>query len=71
MKPAAEKMYARRPLTCDTPVRAGVGVILLDNGGRILLERCSDCNKWALPEVVPPAAGSLRDSFAGRTGVIR
>jgi ADP-ribose pyrophosphatase YjhB (NUDIX family) len=32
-----------------TEVRAGVGVIVVDARGRVLLEKRSDCGQWGLP----------------------
>jgi D-glycero-D-manno-heptose 1,7-bisphosphate phosphatase len=49
MNPAAAQMFAPRTAMADTPVRAGVGVIVLDDDGRILLERRSDCGMWGFP----------------------
>lgn len=49
IKPAAEKMYARRAADANTVVRAGVGIVLRDDSGRVLLEKRSDCGLWGLP----------------------
>lgn len=46
---AVRKMYLTAKPCTDTPVRIGVGVILLDRSGCILLERRSDCGAWGLP----------------------
>lgn len=42
-------MFVRRAPDTDTTVRLGVGVIVRDGQGRILLERRSDCGLWGLP----------------------
>lgn len=42
-------MFAPTLATANTPVRVGVGVIVVDEHGRILLERRSDCGLWGLP----------------------
>lgn len=42
-------MYAPRQATDQTAVKLGVGVIICDGDGRILLERRSDCGWWGLP----------------------
>lgn len=39
-------MYASRQADAKTIVRLGVAVIVRDDGGRILLERRSDCGWW-------------------------
>lgn len=48
-KVAAQTMYARKVADANTRVRAGVGIILRDSFGRVLLERRSDCGLWSLP----------------------
>jgi len=42
-------MYRRRKADRDTVVRAGVGVIIRDQSGKILLEKRSDCGLWGIP----------------------
>jgi 8-oxo-dGTP pyrophosphatase MutT (NUDIX family) len=42
-------MYGRTTADPNTRVRAGVGIILRDDLGRILLEKRSDCGLWGLP----------------------
>lgn len=42
-------MYRPRKADSRTVVRAGVGVIILDKEGRILLEKRSDCGFWGIP----------------------
>ncbi len=42
-------MYRRRKADRNTVVRAGVGVIIRDERGRILLEKRSDCGLWGIP----------------------
>jgi len=42
-------MYRRRKADRNTVVRAGVGVIIRDKRGRILLEKRSDCGLWGIP----------------------
>ena len=39
----------RRVADADTRVRVGVGVVVRDENGRVLLERRSDCGWWGLP----------------------
>jgi 8-oxo-dGTP pyrophosphatase MutT (NUDIX family) len=41
-------MFRRRKADADTEVRSGVGVIIRDRRGRVLLERRSDCGWWGL-----------------------
>jgi 8-oxo-dGTP pyrophosphatase MutT (NUDIX family) len=43
------QMYARRIADANTKVRAGTGIIITDQSGRILLEKRSDCGWWGLP----------------------
>ena len=49
MNPIGEGMYAEKVADANTRVRAGVGIILRDGLGRILLEKRSDCGRWGLP----------------------
>jgi len=49
MNSVAQKMYAPRTADANTQVRMGVGVIVRDSSGRILLEKRSDCGVWGLP----------------------
>lgn len=49
MSQIAEQMYAPRAADANTVVRVGVGVIVRDPFGRILLEKRSDCGLWGLP----------------------
>jgi ADP-ribose pyrophosphatase YjhB (NUDIX family) len=42
-------MYARQTVGDDTHIRVGVGVVVRDQQGRILLEKRSDCGMWGLP----------------------
>jgi len=49
MNSVAQKMYAPRTADVNTQVRMGVGVIVRDSSGRILLEKRSDCGVWGLP----------------------
>ncbi len=38
-----------RRAVAATEVRAGVGVIVVDSRGRVLLQKRSDCGQWGLP----------------------
>jgi 8-oxo-dGTP pyrophosphatase MutT (NUDIX family) len=49
MNPVALGMYGRAGAGPDTPVRAGVGVIVRDRRGWVLLEKRRDCGVWGLP----------------------
>lgn len=42
-------MYRRRKADRHTVVRAGVGVLIRDGRGRLLLEKRSDCGLWGIP----------------------
>jgi ADP-ribose pyrophosphatase YjhB (NUDIX family) len=44
----AQKMFGRKVADENTRVRVGVGVIILDDRGRLLLERRRDCGLWGL-----------------------
>lgn len=48
MSTVAQEMFAPRPLSAITRQRIGVGVIVEDAQGRILLERRRDCGLWGL-----------------------
>jgi ADP-ribose pyrophosphatase YjhB (NUDIX family) len=47
--PIAQKMYAKKKVDSDTRIRVGVGVVVRDSRGWILLEKRSDCHLWGLP----------------------
>jgi len=49
MNQIAQKMFARKAADANTRVRVGVGVVVYDEKGRVLLERRSDCGWWGLP----------------------
>jgi 8-oxo-dGTP pyrophosphatase MutT (NUDIX family) len=49
MNQIAQQMYARKVADANTRVRVGVGVVVRDEKGRVLLERRSDCGWWGLP----------------------
>ena len=42
-------MFGRQVADANTQVRAGVGIVLRDDLGRVLLEKRSDCGLWGLP----------------------
>jgi len=42
-------LYARQPANAATQVRVGVGIVIWNAAGQILLERRSDCGWWGLP----------------------
>lgn len=42
------RMFSRQIVTPKTEVRLGVGVVIWDREGRVLLERRSDCGWWGL-----------------------
>jgi ADP-ribose pyrophosphatase YjhB (NUDIX family) len=41
-------MFSRKSADATTRIGLGVGVFVVDSGGRILLERRSDCGMWGL-----------------------
>ena len=45
----AEQMFAPRAVDAGTRIGLGVGVIVEDEAGRILLEKRNDCGWWGLP----------------------
>ena len=63
MNPIAEKMYAKRQADGNTRVRVGVGVIVRDSQGCILLEKRSDCSTWGLPGGKIEPGESAMDAF--------
>lgn len=46
---AVQQMYTPRLANANTLVRVGVGVIVQNSSGQILLEKRSDCGWWGLP----------------------
>ncbi len=62
MNPIAERMYAPKPVTPDTEVRAGVAVVILDKEGRILLEKRTDNGMWGLPGGKIEPSESIREA---------
>lgn len=49
MNPQADKMYAKKEADANTQIRVGVGLIIRDQRGWILLEKRKDCGLWGLP----------------------
>ena len=49
MTAALTTQFGAQTACARTPVRIGVGVIVLDEGRRVLLEQRSDCGFWGLP----------------------
>lgn len=49
MQSTANDMFRQRGADTITVVRAGVGVVLLNSEGSMLLEQRSDCSLWGLP----------------------
>jgi len=49
MKAIAHQMFSQKVADDRTKIRAGVGVILQNAQGEILLEKRSDCGWWGLP----------------------
>ena len=49
MNPVAQQMYMKRVVDTNTRVRAGVGVIIRDERGWVLLEKRSDNGLWGVP----------------------
>jgi len=45
----AQEMYAKKAADANTRVRVGVGVVIRDQRGWILLEKRSDNGMWGLP----------------------
>jgi ADP-ribose pyrophosphatase YjhB (NUDIX family) len=48
MNSIAERMFSKRQADANTRIGLGTGVIVLDDEGRILLEKRSDCGLWGL-----------------------
>lgn len=49
MDERAAKMFEKRAAVPGTFTKAGVGLIIVDDAGRVLLEKRSDCGMWGLP----------------------
>jgi 8-oxo-dGTP pyrophosphatase MutT (NUDIX family) len=49
LNPKAVRMFAQKTADASTRVKVGVGVVIVDAQGRILLERRSDNGMWGLP----------------------
>lgn len=49
INPAAQRMYAQKHADDNTRVRVGVGIVIRNVDGLILLERRSDNGLWGLP----------------------
>lgn len=62
MNPRALAMYGRKEPDAHTRVKAGVGVIVVDPLGKILLERRSDNGLWGLPGGAIHAGESVREA---------
>ncbi|MEE3715931.1 NUDIX domain-containing protein [Tumidithrix elongata RA019] len=55
-------MYAPRTADANTLVRVGVGVVVRNQQGMILLEKRSDCGLWGLPGGRVEAGESIEDA---------
>lgn len=55
-------MFQRNEATERTKTKAGVGVLVFDRAGRLLLERRSDCGLWGLPGGRIEAGESVREA---------
>jgi len=62
MNSNASNMYAPKKPDANTRVKAGVGVIVVDEAGSILLERRSDNGMWGLPGGAIEAGESVRQA---------
>lgn len=62
--PGARRMFSRNEATARTRTKAGVGVLVFDRAGRLLLERRSDCGLWGLPGGRIEAGESVREAAA-------
>jgi 8-oxo-dGTP pyrophosphatase MutT (NUDIX family) len=62
MNRKASAMYDRKEPSANTRVRAGVGVIVVNSLGRILLERRSDNGLWGLPGGAIHPGESVREA---------
>lgn len=49
MTPTGEKMFALRHAPPGARIKLGVGVVVKDSAGCVLLEKRSDCGMWGLP----------------------
>ena len=49
MNPDALTMFSKKEVTQKTKIKVGVGIFIIDDQGRILLERRKDCGMWGLP----------------------
>ncbi len=65
MSVTASNMFDRIAPTPDTLLRIGVGVVIPDGAGRILLEKRADCGlSRFLEEIVPPFDRYLNSRLA-------
>ena len=87
MNPDALTMFSKKEVTQKTKIKVGVGIFIIDDQGRILLERRKDCGMWGLPggkididffditqlpsDIVPPAISPIEDYCNGIQSVIR
>lgn len=55
-------MYSDKITSPDTLVKLGVGVIIIDNNGRILLEKRTDNAMWGLPGGVVEPGESVKQT---------
>ncbi len=67
MNPNGLNMYAPKRPDANTRVKAGVGVIVVDAAGRILLERRSDNGMWGLPGGAIEAGESVQPGGSARS----
>jgi len=48
VNPVARRMFSKKQTDTDRRIRVGVGVFVLDDHGRLLLEKRRDCGLWGL-----------------------
>jgi 8-oxo-dGTP pyrophosphatase MutT (NUDIX family) len=62
LNPIAARMYSKKRADENTKVRVGVGVVITNAEGWILLEKRSDCALWGFPGGRIEAGESIREA---------
>ena len=65
MMTTTQTQFARKTDSLRTAVRLGVGVIVFDERGWIVLEQRGDCGLWGLTAVTAPLARSETPDWRG------
>lgn len=62
MNEIAQKMFSKKAADANTFIKTGVGVVIRNQHGQILLEKRRDCGMWGLPGGKIEAGESIKQA---------